>query len=286
MSFVKRKINVSIRLGEGDYGDSLGEETTLEGYRVSAKIVAYNGDAQGQLQLRVWGMKLPLINKLTKIGPIMSQRRNNRITVTAGDAGGAMSTVYEGTIDSAFGDFNRSPESVFNVIALSAALAAVKPIEPSSYPETVDAAEVMSDLAAKMGFVFENNGVSFTLNSPYFAGTALDQVKACARAANIYYTADRGKLAIWPKTGARGTDPVPINVDTDMVGYPAFSGDGISLTTLFNPNIELGGRVDVKSILPVACGIWNVYKMAIDIESEIPNGAWFTSVDCYRLENG
>src|SRR5437870_277417 len=120
MSFVKRKINVTISLGEGDYGADLGEETTLEDYRVSAKVVAYNGDAQGQLQLRIWGMKLPMISKLTKIGPIMSQRRNNRVVVTAGDVGGAMSTVYEGTIDSAYGDFQNAPEVVFNVIALSA----------------------------------------------------------------------------------------------------------------------------------------------------------------------
>lgn len=286
MSFVKRKINVTIALGEGDYGDEVGKEITLEGYRVSAKIVAYNGDAQGQLQLRIWGMKLPLINQLTKVGPIMSQRRNNRITVTAGDKGGAMSTVYEGTIDSAFGDFQNAPDVVFNVVALSAALAAVKPVPPSSYPNTVDAAEVMSDLANLMGFAFENNGVSFTLNSPYFAGTALEQVKACARAANIYYTADRGKLSIWPKTGARPGEPVEINVDKDMVGYPSFSGDGIGLTTLFNPNLQLGGRVNVKSILPVACGIWNIFKIVIDIEAEMPGGRWFTSVDCYRLNNG
>lgn len=286
MSFVKRKINITISLGVGDYGDDLGEETTLTGYRASVKIVAYNGDAQGQLQLRVWGMKLPLMNKLTKIGPIMSQRRNNRIVVTAGDEGGAMGTVYEGTIDSAFADFQNAPDVVFNVIALSAGLAAIKPIAPSSYPSSVDAADVMRDLAQTMGFVFENNGVSVMLDTPYYAGTALDQVKACARAANIYYTADRGKLAIWPKAGARVSGPVEINVDTDMVGYPAFAGDGMSLTTLFNPNLELGGRVNVKSILPVACGIWNIFKMVIDLESEMPNGRWFTGIDCYRLENG
>ncbi|WP_230679038.1 hypothetical protein, partial [Streptococcus pneumoniae] len=88
---------------------------------------------------------------------------------------------------------------VFNIIALSAGLAAVKPIEPSSYEGDADVAGIMGDLAKKMGFVLENNGVSVTLNNPYFAGTALEQVKSCAHAANIYYTADRGKLAIWPK---------------------------------------------------------------------------------------
>lgn len=286
MSFVKRKINVTIQLGQGDYGEELGEATTLEGYRVSARIVAYNGDMQGQLQLRIWGMPLDMINKLTKVGPIMSQRRNNRITVTAGDVDGAMSTVYEGTIDRAFGELQNAPEVVFNVIALSAGLAAIKPVKPSSYDGLINVSSIMADLSKLMGFAFENNGVTAQLESPYFAGTALNQVKACAEAANIYYTIDRGILAIWPKPSNRGGDPVQIDVDHDMVGYPAFSGDGITLVTLFNPNLKLGGRVNVNSILTVACGIWNIYKLAIDIESEKQNGSWFTSIECYRLENG
>ena len=286
MKYIKRKINVSVQLGEGNYGDQLGETILLENYRVSAQVVAYNGDAQGQLQLRIWGLNLELINKLTKIGTVMNQRRNNRIVVTAGDVGGAMSTVYEGTIDTAYGDFRSAPDPVFNVIALSAALAAVKPVAASSYPNSVDAAQVMSDLADKMGFVFENNGVSFNLNNPNFSGTALEQVKSCARAANIFYTIEKGKLAIWPKDGARGDEPIAVDADHDMVGYPAFSSEGITLQTIFNPDFQLGGRVNVKSILTPANGIWNIYKLAIDLESEMPDGRWFSTIDCYRLNNG
>lgn len=286
MKFIKRKINVSIQLGEGDYGDQLGETILLEGYRVSAQLITYNGDAQGQLQLRIWGLRLELINKLTKIGPVMNQRRNNRIVVTAGDVGGAMSTIYEGTIDTAYGDFRAAPDPVFNVIALSAALAAVKPVDASSYPNKVDAAQVMADLAVKMNVAFENNGVSFTLNNPNFSGTALEQVKACARAANIFYTVEKGILAIWPKDGQRTGEPIKLDADNDMVGYPAFSSEGITLQTIFNPNFELGGRVDVKSILTPACGIWNIYKLSVDLESEVPDGRWFSTIDCYRLNNG
>lgn len=285
MKFIKRKINVSIQLGEGNYGDDLGEEIMLEGYRASAQIVAYNGDAQGQLQLRMWGVKLDLINRLTKVGPIMNQRRNNRITITAGDEGGAMPIIYQGTIDTAYGDFRSAPDPVFNVIALSAALAAVKPVSASSYPGDVDAADVMKDLAGKMAFAFENNGVSFKLSSPYFSGSALEQVKSCARAANIYYTTDRNTLAIWPKDGKRGNEPIKVNTDNDMVGYPAFSSEGITLQTIFNPRFQLGGRVDVTSILTPACGIWNIYKLLIDLESETQGGRWFSTIECYRLNN-
>src|ERR1700753_3335959 len=109
MTFVKRRIDVTISLGTGQFGDTLGPEVTLSGLRAKATVVSYNGDAQGQLQLRLYGLPLQMINQLTTIGPIMQERRNNRILMAAGNEDGPMSTIYQGTIDSAFGEFQSAP---------------------------------------------------------------------------------------------------------------------------------------------------------------------------------
>lgn len=283
--YAKRKIDITIRLAKGEFGDGEGPEVTLTGLRASAGVLTYNGDAQGALQLRVYGLRLDRINQLTTIGPVMRQRRNNRIIITAGDEGGAMATVYEGIIDAAYGDFAGAPEVVFNVVALSAGLAALREAEPSSYKGGVDAAVVMEDLAEAMGYSYENNGVSCMLDNPYFPGTHLEQVRSCAKAANIYYTVDRGRLAIWPKNGYREGEPIKIGPQTGMVGYPQFSGDSVVVTTLFNPDVSLGGRVEVTSELTVASGIWNVFKLVHVLESETPGGQWFTQVSCFRMDD-
>lgn len=283
--YAKRKIDVTINLGTGQFGEDKGSDVTLTGLRVSASYVAYSGDAQAALHLRVFGLPLSIINQLTTIGPIMTQRRNNRITLTAGEEGGAMATVYEGTIDSAFGDFNAAPEVVFNVVALAAAFESVKAIPAQPHQGSADAADIMADLAKTMGFAFENNGVSVILTDRTFNGTAMTQVKECAQAAQINYTVDRGRLAIWPRTGYRAGDAIKVSPATGMVGYPSFSSQGIVLTMLFNPDIQLGRRVDVTSDLTVACGLWNVYSVAHVLESETPNGQWFTQVACYRMED-
>jgi hypothetical protein len=123
------------------------------------------------------------------------------------------------------------------------------------------------------------------LSNPYFPGTRLEQVRACAQSANIYYTVERGKLAIWPKKGFRAGDTIKIGPQTGMVGYPQFSGNGIVLTTLFNPDIALGGRVEVTSDLTVARGVWNVFKVVHALESETPGGQWFTQVSCFRMDD-
>jgi hypothetical protein len=283
MTWAKRRIDVTISLGQGTFGDDKGPDVTLSGLRAKATVVAYNGDAQGQLQLRLYGLPLDMINQLTTIGPIMQERRNNRILVAAGNEDGPMSTIYQGTIDSAFGEFQSAPDVAFNITALAAAIQAVKPVNAVSYRGTTDVATVMQTLAQTMGFAFENNGVTAQLSSPYFSGTAYQQAKSCARAANIYFTVDRGTLAIWPKTASRAGEPIPVSPATGMAGYPVFSGNGIVLTTEFNPDLALGGQVNVTSSLTVANGVWNIFSIVHQLESETPGGQWFSQVQCYRI---
>ena len=283
--YAKRKLDVTINLGTGEFGENKGSDVTLSGLRVSASYIGYATDVQGALHLRIFGVPLAMIDQLTTIGPIMTQRRNNRITLAAGEEGGSMSTVYEGTIDSAFADFNGAPEVVFNVVALAAAFESVKAVKAQDHPGNVDAALIMKDLADTMGFTFEPNGVSVMLTDRTFSGTAMMQVKECAQAAQINYTVEKGILAIWPRKSYRVGEPVEISPETGMVGYPTFSSTGLVLTTQFNPDIILGRRVNVTSSLTVACGLWNVFSIAHILESETPNGQWFTQVNCTRMEN-
>ncbi|RIJ02213.1 hypothetical protein DXK93_18745 [Achromobacter sp. K91] len=286
MSFVKRRIDVTISLGEGKFGDTKGPDVTLSGYRVSVAVVAYNGDAQSQLQLRIFGLSQEMMNKLTVIGPIMTERRNNRILVAAGDEGQALSVVYEGTISQAWADYNSAPEVVFNVVALAAALHAVKPVNARSYRGSTNVAVIASDIAGAMELAFENNGVSAKLSNPYFCGTALEQLRACARAAGISYTIDRGVLAIWPRNEARQGDAVEISPQKNLIGYPTFTGGGIAFSILYTPELKLGGLVQVISTIEAAHGEWIVVSIVHTLEAEVPGGAWLSQILCQRQVNG
>lgn len=283
MTLVRRRIDVTITLGAGEFGEDVGDTVTLTGHRVVAEMAAVGGDAQGQIQLRIYGLPLATINRLTSIGPIATEiRGKNRVMVAAGDDGSALSTIFEGTIDQAYGDFQSAPDVALNINALSALGAAVKPVGASSYKGSIDAAVVLANLAELMGFAFENNDVSVQLSNPYFPGTALDQVKACARAANIRYTIDRNILAIWPKNGVRQGEVPIVSPATGLVGYPVFSSAGLGVTSIFQPSVRQGGQIEVVSSLGVACGVWNIFNVLHRLESERPNGPWFTFMNCYR----
>lgn len=288
MAYTKKKIKVTITLAEGKFGDTGSNELVLENLRISANILTYNGDAQGQLQLQIWGLPLTIMNQLTTIGPIMTQMRNNRIVVAAGEDGGQMPVVYEGVISGyAYADFMSTPEVPFNIWALSAAFEAVKDGLPKSFPSEAKAADIMEAIAVEMGKTFENNGVDVILPAgSYYSGSPLTQVKECARDAGVYWEVEGNKLAIWPKkNGVRKGDAIKIGPGNGLVGYPVFSPSGIMVMTAFNSDLRLGGKVEIDSSLEVAKGEWCIYKIIHTVESEMPGGQWFSQITCYRMEN-
>lgn len=278
MTLSRKRIDVTISLGTGQFGDTGANTVTITGARVHAGIQVFGGEAMPQLQLRIFGQPLERMNQMTTIGPINSAIMfNNSVLVAAGDDS-SMQTVYSGTIWEAWAEFQGVPEVPLNIVGLGGLAASLKPVGALSYTGSADVATIMQTLAETMGLAFENNGVSVQLSNPYFPGTALAQVRACARAADIYYAIDRGTLAIWPKNGARQGDAVLISPETGMVGYPSFASNGLTLTTLFNPAIKPGGVVQVDSSLQVARGQWTVLQVQHSLQSETPNGQWFTQI--------
>jgi hypothetical protein len=284
MSLVRRRIDVTIALGKGQLGDIPGEPITLTGHRVIAQMECTGGECMGKMQISIYGPPLSMINKLTCIGANMTEiRGQNRLQVAAGDDGGPMSLIFDGTIDQAWADFNAAPDVSLNVVGYSGLDAALKPIGPSSYKGATDAALIMANLAKTMGLAFENTGVSVMMSNPSLPGTALTQVKSCATAARINYTIDRGVLAIWPTNGARAGDIPLISPETRLVGYPTYSSHGVIVKSMFMPSAKLGGRVQIESSLTPARGTWNTIMVTHTLESERPGGAWFTDLHCGRF---
>ena len=74
-----------------------------------------------------------------------------------------------------------------------------------------------------------------------------------------------------------------VSPSTGMRGYPAFTSSGIEVTTLFNPTLQYGGNIQVESQLTPACGTWNIYNLAHELESEIPSGKWFTTLSASKI---
>lgn len=279
MAFVERLLRVTFILGEGAFGETGANTVILSNLRIGSKIVKAGGPSMGTMQLQVFGLKLSLMNQLSTLGVIPTLIRRNTVSLEAGDSVNGMAVVFQGTITNAWSDFQASPDISFHVEAHTGLLEAVQPIQPSSFRGPASVAVIMSGLATQMGLAFENSGVTTVLANPYFYGSARNQAQSCAEAANIEWIIDNGKLAIWPKLQSRGGQIPLVSAETGMVGYPAYTSKGIMLKTIFNPAIGYGSRISVKSILTPACGEWIVYSLNHDLDAQVPNGQWFTSIE-------
>lgn len=279
MAFARKQISLTIALGTGQFGDTGFNTVTLTGLRIKSEIQQFGGDAMPQVQLRVYGLPPSMINQLTAIGPINSAVLfHNSVLIAAGDEGSALTTIYSGTIWQAWGDFNQMPDTALNIAGVGGLAVSLKPIAASSYPGSADVGTIMQQLATTAGLNFVNNGVSVQLSNPYFPGTALAQIRECADAADINFTIDTGTLQIWPKGGARNGSTTTISTATGMVGYPTFSSNGVMVTTIFNPSVVIGGLIQIQSSIPAATGQWIATQISHSLESETPDGQWFTHI--------
>lgn len=286
MTFVKRQIDVSIRLGEQAFGLH-GENTLkLSGARVAANITRAGNASLGSATIRVWGMSLDQMNKASVTNMLAWQnQRNNIVIVEAGDADGPLSTIFQGNITLAAINANAAPDVSFDIVATSAAIDTVKPVPPYSVRGGVPIDVVLRDMAARMTppRSYVNNGVKIQLSTSYWPGSLIDQIRAVCVAADCMFHIGDNALEIWPKGGSLGDSTVVVGPETGMVGYPEFSDTGMAFRTLFNPLLAYGKTVTVKSSLKNANGQWVIASVSHNLESEVPGGQWFSQCDCGLL---
>ena len=288
--YAKRRIDVTFKLG-GERGSQRApdaprvfavngkDEVKLTGLRCRVTAAMVGEGVQASLNLSVWGMTLSTMNELSTLRVLPGEIRNNTVTVEAGDEAAGMSVVYRGSIIHGWANMNAQPNVSFEVVALTGQFDDLAPANATSYSGGVDVATMVKGLCERMGRGFVNHGVTAQLADPYHSGSLLAQLRAICQAASVEWVDEGDVIHIYPRHGSRRTPQPPIvSPETGMLGFPSYTSGGLDLTTRFNPEIKHGGLIEVKSSLTPACGRWAVLNLLHDLESETPNGAWFTTI--------
>ena len=276
MAFTPRVIETTFQLGQGSFPDG-STSTTVQGLRTSARI-SKAGALDMTAHLRIYGMPLSLMNSLSTMGQQVSLLPRNSVTIEAGDALSGVGVVFIGTVMMAFIDFQGIPEVALDVTAQQTGIGSVQQAKPQSYSGSTDVAGIMQGLASTMGLTFENNDVNVKIPAPYLYGAPWVQARQAADAAGINVCIDNGKLAIWPKRGARGSTVPVISPETGMINYPTYTGFGLIVRSLFSKDFVFGGNVQVQSSLQPANKTWYVYQIDHDLESLVHRGQWFSTL--------
>lgn len=294
-SFVQRLLEVAVKLTPplpGSPGTNQpnvfadGTNTvTFSGYRISVRVNLAGAPTKSTANVSIYGLKLEMMNQLATLGLYINIYPKNTITITAGDAASGLTKVFAGTVQQAYADFNSAPDVPFIFECIAANL--VTPTPVSSYPQSVDVANFMANIAKQLGLTFDNDGVDIQLPPSYFSGDLWTQVQTCAEHANINAEIVDGgtKLAIWPKYGYRTTVGIPlVSKETGMIGYPTFTPAGIIVKTLFDPRIKFGGLFKVQSTVQAVNNVtqWAVNTIDLVLESRVPNGQWMMMINAWN----
>lgn len=285
MAFVARQLSFKFQLGQGSFGGS-GFDTVdvAPGLWATARIDKYASPSMNRADVAIAGLRLDLMNQLSRVGLNPAAVRDNLISVMAADAENASqpTTVFTGGIQEAWPDFSNPAEPVFRVSAHTGQFNAMRTVKPASYAQQTDVVKIMQDLAGQMGYTLENNGVSGkTISNPYLPGSPRSQAISAAEAAGIYvyFEDDKGVMAICPIDGSRNTQVPQITPANGLVGYPSFAGPGmINFVCMFNPLLRFLGNVEIaNSLIQGANGKWRVLSLVHDLSTQ-PGGPWFSQV--------
>lgn len=281
MTFVRRKIKLSIT------GENVGG-LTEENLRVSVRITGAGGVSMGAADILVYGLTLSTMNQLSTFGRRISFTPRRTITVEAGDAVNGMSMVYQGPIIQAWPDFQGAPLVPFHIVSQNGSIDMGKPIDPISFSGSTDAGEAAKRVAKQMDEVksFENHGVNTKIDSPYLWGSPRNMMKQLASTAKFAWVLENGVLAIWPADKARGGGGLLISPETGMVSYPAFTELGVLTRSEFRRAVQFGTTFTVKSDIQPACGDWQIVRIEYDLESDVPHGHWFMTLEGTQLQQG
>lgn len=286
MTFVQRKLRASFTLSGGRTFDAASGGNTVEvkDLRASAKINKAGANAS-TLSMRIFGMQLSTMNQLSTLGYKINLIEQNQITVSAGDAGDEPAVVFVGGVMMAFVDLSNAPDVAFDITGNGTGNdSALSPMQPTSIRGSADVASMMSTFAQKLNVVLENSGVNLRIANPYLTGSAWEQAKQLADQVGINIVQDNGKLAIWPKRGARGGAIPLVSKATGMIQSPVYTATGIQVRTLFNPSITFGSQIRVESeTIPSVNKVWSIIHLAHDLEEQVPNGQWASTIDAIDL---
>lgn len=278
--FNKKEIYVSIALAEGEFENG-SNEITLPKVPTRASVDKTGGTELPKLTLDVDNLILDTMQRLTVLAFKPLQSYKNLIQVQAGEEGQSPDLVFQGEIISAVPVFDYSGTATFHIEASSGYYPIQKTAPPVSVNTDTTIESLFQQFADEAGYSLENNGVSGSVRNSVFTGTPVQKARQLAKQTGVDLIIDNSTFVILPGYTAKREGAVPLlNKSSGLLGYPAFTNDGISAKCLFSPLLKVGGLVKIESIVPKASGVWRLTKIHHSLEAYAPSSQdWMTSFD-------
>lgn len=286
MTYKKRSLKFQFTLTDqvfdGTQGPSTANVLTLENAKAVVEYNGYGGSALTTLSCQVYGLNLSSMAKLSYAGNLRGKTKNNLIKVWAQDE-----LIFSGTITFATTDFNEAPDAPLVIEAHAVGAQRSLTSAPFTSEGAIDVIDAIRSIANPLGIMVSAlEEVKFPLSNAYVVGDPISQIISLAKMANLNIDCSTDVIRIWSRKGA-WSDVVPfVSKDNGLIGYPAWTRDGLYLTTMFSSNLIAPRKMKLETELPGASGMYVINTVKHVISAWIEGGPWFSFVVANQIEEG
>lgn len=273
MTYKKRTLKFEFTLKDGAFDESGNNILTIDNIKAEIEIGAYGGITGTTLEARVYGLGIDNMALLSYKGIQLNGAKQNMMKVWADDR-----PVFFGSITNCFADLNQMPDAPLIISAFSTGFDQSITAAPFSKDGVASVNEIITTIAASIGYTVVNNGVLAKLENPYFEGNPIAQIQQCAHAAGIEIDFRLGAIYIWPQGGSID-DTIPlISPQYGLIGYPVFSNYGINFQCQYSDLILRGRKIQLETSLPNGSGVYTVQSAVHHLSTWTEGGPWSTIV--------
>lgn len=273
MTYKKRTLKFEFTLKDGAFDESGNNILTIDNIKAEIEIGAYGGITGTTLEARVYGLSIDNMALLSYKGIQLNGAKQNMMKVWADDR-----PVFFGSITNCFADLNQMPDAPLIISAFSTGFDQSITAAPFSKEGVASVNEIITTIAASIGYTVVNNGVLAKLENPYFEGNPISQIQQCSHAAGIEIDFRLGAIYIWPQGGSID-DTIPlISPQHGLIGYPVFSSYGINFQCQYSDLILRGRKIQLETSLPNGSGVYTVQSAVHHLSTWTEGGPWSTIV--------
>ena len=281
-SFTKKQIRVGLAL----YKDEQKRTLVYEGIETHVSIEKPGEPDQNKATVEMYNLSMDAMRDMTTLSFRPLQTKKNLIVIFAGDETNGMSQCFAGEIDTAYADFSGAPTIKMHIEAAAGSYPSLKASPPIAVKGAQSAASLIEQFAKESGYSFLNNGVTASVRNAVLNGSPVQKARTVANMVGCELLIDDNVVKIQPfDKGLDEGNAVLMSKDSGMLGYPTFTSEGISLKCLYNPDLQLGGMIEVDTVVPGAKGTWKITKLSHSlVANAVSAGDWFSSIEASPLD--
>lgn len=217
----------------------------LAGFRVTFQAVHQTVQTPGQAVIRVYNLKPETEKQI--------QKEFTKIVLKAGYAeeGAPYGVIFSGNVREAIRGRENPVDTYLQILAADGdqaynyAVISKTLASGSTFKDQLQEIEkVLKPHGVTLGYIPDLGNAKFP-RARVMHGMAREYLRTIARSTNCSWHIDQGKVNFIPNDGVKSGDAIVLNSNTGLIGRPTQTMNGILARCLLNPNLRIGGQVQI-----------------------------------------